>query len=73
MDRKQDAAVSILAFRLKLDITNACLNFQFSGFRKVMLFFYILIIVAFVVALVVITVLAPIEDAVESIKKQIMN
>ncbi|XP_019562157.1 putative ferric-chelate reductase 1 homolog isoform X1 [Aedes albopictus] len=45
----------------------------FSGFRKVMLFFYILIIVAFVVALVVITVLAPIEDAVESIKKQIMN
>lgn len=38
-----------------------------------MLFFYILIIVAFVVALVVITVLAPIEDAVESIKKQIMN
>ncbi|XP_065088030.1 putative ferric-chelate reductase 1 homolog isoform X2 [Ochlerotatus camptorhynchus] len=45
----------------------------FSGFRKVMLFFYILIILAFVVALVVITVLAPIEDTVESIKKQIMN
>lgn len=45
----------------------------FSGFRKVMLFFYILIILAFVVALVVIAVLAPIEDTVESIKKQIMN
>ncbi|XP_055528537.1 putative ferric-chelate reductase 1 homolog isoform X2 [Wyeomyia smithii] len=45
----------------------------FSGFRKVMLFFYILIIVAFVIALVVIAVLAPIEDTVESIKKQIMN
>lgn len=45
----------------------------FSGFRKVMLFFYILIIAAFVIALVVIAVLAPINDAVESIKKQIMN
>ncbi|XP_058458577.1 putative ferric-chelate reductase 1 homolog isoform X2 [Malaya genurostris] len=45
----------------------------FSGFRKVMLFFYILIIAAFVIALVVIAVLAPIEDAVESIKNQIMN
>lgn len=38
-----------------------------------MLFFYILIILAFAVALVVIVVLAPIEDTVESIKKQIMN
>lgn len=45
----------------------------FSGFRKVMLFFYILIIAAFVIALVVITVLAPIADTVESIKQQIMN
>lgn len=45
----------------------------FSGFRKVMLFFYIIIILAFVVALVVITVLAPIEDTYESIRKQIMN
>lgn len=45
----------------------------FSGFRKVMLFFYILIILGFVIALVVITVLAPIEDTVESIRKQIMN
>ncbi|XP_055603210.1 putative ferric-chelate reductase 1 homolog isoform X2 [Uranotaenia lowii] len=45
----------------------------FGGFRKVMLFFYTLIIVAFVIALVVIVVLAPIEVTVESIKKQIMN
>ncbi|XP_055626075.1 putative ferric-chelate reductase 1 homolog isoform X2 [Toxorhynchites rutilus septentrionalis] len=45
----------------------------FSGFRKVMLFFYILIILGFVIALVVITALAPIEDTVESIRKQIMN
>lgn len=45
----------------------------FSGFRKVMLFFYILIILGFVIALVVITVLAPIEDTVELIRKQIMN
>lgn len=45
----------------------------FSGFRKVMLFCYILVILGFVIALVVITVLAPIAETVESIRKQIMN
>uniref|UniRef100_U5EVK0 Putative ferric-chelate reductase 1 n=1 Tax=Corethrella appendiculata TaxID=1370023 RepID=U5EVK0_9DIPT len=45
----------------------------YAGFRKTLLFFYILIILLFVIALVVIAVLAPIEDTVASIKQKIMN
>ena len=46
---------------------------QFSGFRKSMLFLYILIVLGLVIAMVVIVVLAPIEAAYNSIKDQIMN
>uniref|UniRef100_A0A2M4A6W7 Putative domon domain of stromal cell-derived receptor 2 n=1 Tax=Anopheles triannulatus TaxID=58253 RepID=A0A2M4A6W7_9DIPT len=45
----------------------------FSGFRKSMLFLYVLIVVGLVIALVVIVVLAPIETAYNNIKDQIMN
>ncbi|XP_058054768.1 putative ferric-chelate reductase 1 homolog isoform X2 [Anopheles bellator] len=45
----------------------------FSGFRKSMLFLYILIVLGLVIALVVIVVLAPIEAAYNNIKEQIMN
>ncbi|XP_049298973.1 putative ferric-chelate reductase 1 homolog isoform X2 [Anopheles funestus] len=45
----------------------------FSGFRKSMLFLYILIVFGLVIAMVVIIVLAPIEAAYNSIKEQIMN
>ncbi|XP_053677551.1 putative ferric-chelate reductase 1 homolog [Anopheles nili] len=45
----------------------------FSGFRKSMLFLYILIVLGLVIAMVVIVVLAPIEAAYNSIKEQIMN
>uniref|UniRef100_A0A182KFZ1 Domon domain of stromal cell-derived receptor 2 n=1 Tax=Anopheles christyi TaxID=43041 RepID=A0A182KFZ1_9DIPT len=45
----------------------------FSGFRKSMLFLYILIVLGLVIAMVVIVVLAPIEAAYNSIKDQIMN
>ncbi|XP_058125486.1 putative ferric-chelate reductase 1 homolog isoform X1 [Anopheles ziemanni] len=45
----------------------------FSGFRKSMLFLYILIVLGLVIAMVVIVVLAPIETAYNNIKEQIMN
>lgn len=43
---------------------------QYSGLRKVILTIYLVIVILFVVALVVIAVLAPIEDMFKSMSDQ---
>lgn len=74
-DKKQDAPVRfLLIIFFKLIFINFFIFCpQFSGLRKILLTIYIVIIVLFTAALVVIVVLAPIEDTITSLKTKMMN
>lgn len=76
-ERKVDAPVSAM---LKIFHPNGYqkykyffFNFQYAGLRKGLLTLYIIIIVMFVVATVVIAVLAPIGETVRSLQSKIMD
>lgn len=55
---------------LKMDFF---LYFQYSGLRKGLLSIYLIVIVLFVIATVVIAVLAPIGETVRSLQSKAMN
>lgn len=54
-------------------ITTCNFLFQHAGFRKLILGIYIVVIAVFVIALVCIVSLAPIEETYESVSKAIMG